>query len=112
MMKLLQVLATSLLLAADVLVSARPAPSPLDIFRRAPNPGVVYTQCARPGTLALAFDDGPYTYTQKLVDTLNAAGGKATFFFTGTLYGRFPFVSRYLDLDRHGIRCMFVLETT
>ncbi|TLS23687.1 uncharacterized protein PpBr36_06600 [Pyricularia pennisetigena] len=86
-MMLLKVLATSLLLAADVVVFARPTPSPLDIFRRAPNPGVVYTQCARPGTLALAFDDGPYTYTQKLVDTLNAAGGKATFFFTGTLYG-------------------------
>lgn len=37
--------------------------------------------------LALAYDDGPYQYTSELVDILDAAGAKATFFFTGTLYG-------------------------
>lgn len=47
----------------------------------------VITQCSAPGQIALAYDDGPYQYTQKLVDTLNAGGAKGTFFVTGTLYG-------------------------
>ncbi|KLU84630.1 chitin deacetylase [Magnaporthiopsis poae ATCC 64411] len=80
--------ASLVLLAAEVAPAwAHPAPNPIEMIRRAPNPGVVYTKCARPNTLALAFDDGPYQYTQRLVDILNAAGAKATFFFTGTLYG-------------------------
>jgi len=37
--------------------------------------------------LALAYDDGPYQYTSQLVDILDKAGAKATFFWTGTLYG-------------------------
>ncbi len=37
--------------------------------------------------LALAYDDGPHTYTQQLVDMLDKAGVKGTFFWTGTLYG-------------------------
>ncbi len=52
-----------------------------------PLPGVVITQCSKPGTLALAYDDGPYIYTSDLVDILDAAGAKATFFWTGVLYG-------------------------
>lgn len=67
--------------------TAVPVANPLDLFRRAPSPGVVITQCASPGMLALAYDDGPYQYTSDLVDILDAAGAKATFFWTGTLYG-------------------------
>ncbi|RYP48115.1 hypothetical protein DL769_011243 [Monosporascus sp. CRB-8-3] len=67
--------------------SAAAIPSPIDLIRRDHPLGTVITKCAKPGVLALAFDDGPYQYTQKLVDTLNAAGAKGTFFFTGTLYG-------------------------
>ncbi|KAK7745702.1 hypothetical protein SLS62_009668 [Diatrype stigma] len=67
--------------------SAVAVPSPVDLIRRDHSLGTVITKCAKPNTLALAFDDGPYQYTQKLVDTLDAAGAKATFFFTGTLYG-------------------------
>lgn len=61
--------------------------SPVDLIRRQHTTGTVITKCAKPGVLALAFDDGPGQYTSKLVDTLDAAGGKATFFMTGTLYG-------------------------
>lgn len=61
--------------------------SPISLFNRATTPGTVYTRCSQPNTLALAYDDGPYQYTQTLVDTLNSAGVKGTFFFTGTLYG-------------------------
>jgi len=77
--------------ASIVLVAwatAHPIFNPIQMIERSANPGVVITKCAKPNTLALAFDDGPFTYTQKLVDTLNAAGAKGTFFFTGTLYGK------------------------
>jgi peptidoglycan/xylan/chitin deacetylase (PgdA/CDA1 family) len=43
----------------------------------------VITKCNAPGQLALAYDDGPYQYTQKLVDTLTAGGARGTFFVTG-----------------------------
>ena len=75
---------------AGLLVSsavARPVESPVDLIRRAPSPGVVITKCASPGMLALAYDDGPGQYTSQLVDILNQGGAKATFFWTGTLYG-------------------------
>jgi len=79
----------TLLVLSGLAVSAvaRPIESPVDVFRRAPTPGTVITKCSKPGTLALAYDDGPYQYTQLLVDTLNKAGVKGTFFWTGTLYG-------------------------
>lgn len=48
-----------------------------------PPAGTVITQCSRPGVMALTFDDGPYIYEQQLVQRLNAAGAKATFFVTG-----------------------------
>lgn len=69
--------------------SAYPLESPISIFQRATTPGTIYTTCNTPNTLALAYDDGPYSYTASLVETLNAAGVKGTFFFTGTLYGQF-----------------------
>ncbi|KAB5592780.1 putative effector protein [Ceratobasidium theobromae] len=43
----------------------------------------VYTSCTQPKTIAITFDDGPDTYTKTIVDTLDKAGGKATFFFNG-----------------------------
>ncbi|KFA72642.1 hypothetical protein S40288_03403 [Stachybotrys chartarum IBT 40288] len=64
-----------------------PIASPIDMIRRAPSPGIVITQCTQPGLLALAYDDGPSQYTSQLIDILDQAGAKATFFWTGTLYG-------------------------
>ena len=72
---------------APTLALAHLPNDPSRLSPRAPTPGVVITQCASPGMLALAYDDGPYQYTSELVDILDAAGAKATFFFTGTLYG-------------------------
>ncbi|KAF8608109.1 carbohydrate esterase family 4 protein [Ceratobasidium sp. AG-I] len=46
----------------------------------------VYTKCTQPKTAAITFDDGPNTYTKTIVDTLDQAGGKATFFFNGKNY--------------------------
>jgi peptidoglycan/xylan/chitin deacetylase (PgdA/CDA1 family) len=51
-----------------------------------PAPGTIITQCSVANTIALTFDDGPYNYEASLLNTLEAAGAKATFFVTGTLY--------------------------
>ena len=64
-----------------------PVDNPIEIMKRAPSPGVVINKCSQPGVLALAYDDGPYQYTSQLVDILDKAGVKGTFFWTGTLYG-------------------------
>jgi len=48
-----------------------------------PADGKIWTSCVTPGTIALTFDDGPYIYTQSIVDQLTAAGHKATFFQNG-----------------------------
>ncbi|KAJ3509346.1 hypothetical protein NLJ89_g5267 [Agrocybe chaxingu] len=49
--------------------------------------GTLVTQCTVPGTIAITFDDGPYTWTSSLIDSLNSAGVKATFFMCGRFYG-------------------------
>jgi len=45
--------------------------------------GTIWTSCVTPGVVALTFDDGPYIYTQEIVDQLTAAGQRATFFQNG-----------------------------
>ncbi|KAG8768565.1 Carbohydrate esterase 4 protein [Ceratobasidium sp. 428] len=48
-------------------------------------PGVI-TSCTVPNTAALTFDDGPYKWNREVVDTLNAAGARGTFFVNGNNY--------------------------
>ncbi|PPQ78356.1 hypothetical protein CVT25_011639 [Psilocybe cyanescens] len=55
--------------------SAAPTNSTLE--RRA---ATVYTRCTVPNTVALTFDDGPYSYTYDIVNALDNAGAKGTFF--------------------------------
>jgi peptidoglycan/xylan/chitin deacetylase (PgdA/CDA1 family) len=43
----------------------------------------VITSCKVPGTVAMTFDDGPYKFTNQLLDQLKDAGVKATFFVNG-----------------------------
>lgn len=74
-------------LGAFALAVTTTAATPLELTRRAPEAGVVITQCSKPGVIALAYDDGPSTLTSELVDILDEAGAKGTFFWTGTLYG-------------------------
>jgi peptidoglycan/xylan/chitin deacetylase (PgdA/CDA1 family) len=45
--------------------------------------GSIITQCTVPGTVALTFDDGPYYHTPHILDLLDQAGAKATFFING-----------------------------
>ncbi|CAE6343028.1 unnamed protein product [Rhizoctonia solani] len=49
--------------------------------------GHVITSCTVPNTVAITFDDGPYTWTRTIVDKLDAAGAKATFFVNGNNFG-------------------------
>ncbi|GAB0134296.1 hypothetical protein EsDP_00002674 [Epichloe bromicola] len=45
--------------------------------------GPMITSCKEPGMVALTFDDGPYNFTSDLLDILDEANVKATFFITG-----------------------------
>jgi hypothetical protein len=70
--------------------------------------GTIWTACTTPGVVALTFDDGPYIYTQEIVDQLTAAGQRATFFQNGmfsALPATFlivrPKLGLYLQLQLH-----------
>ncbi|KAK9256877.1 hypothetical protein V1507DRAFT_381771 [Lipomyces tetrasporus] len=44
--------------------------------------------CKDPGHVAMTFDDGPYLYTNDLLNILEKYGAKATFFVTGNNLGK------------------------
>ncbi|KAM0369448.1 hypothetical protein ACHAPK_006084 [Fusarium culmorum] len=44
--------------------------------------------CTNPGIVALTFDDGPYKYTNQVLDVLKKHNIKATFFITGNNLGK------------------------
>ncbi|KAG8955182.1 Carbohydrate esterase 4 protein [Tulasnella sp. 424] len=46
----------------------------------------VYTACSVPNAVAITFDDGPYTWTTEIVNTLAQYSAKATFFVNGNNY--------------------------
>ncbi|KAG7146576.1 Chitin deacetylase like protein [Verticillium longisporum] len=62
-------------------------PSPTR-HRRAPALGQTLYSCVNPGQVALTYDDGPYTFTSSLLDVLDEEGVTATFFLTGSNFGR------------------------
>ncbi|KAK4123795.1 carbohydrate esterase family 4 protein [Parathielavia appendiculata] len=68
--------------------------------------------CVKPGDIALTFDDGPYIYTNDLLDKLKSYGAKATFFITGTNLGKgkindpstiYPAIIRRMHAEGHQI---------
>ncbi|KAL7917460.1 carbohydrate esterase family 4 protein [Trichoderma austrokoningii] len=50
--------------------------------------GQAIFHCTQPGTVALTFDDGPWKYTEMLLDVLEEYNIKATFFITGRNLGK------------------------
>ncbi|OAL47099.1 glycoside hydrolase/deacetylase [Pyrenochaeta sp. DS3sAY3a] len=44
--------------------------------------------CTKPGTVAITYDDGPYIYTNQVLDQFASYGFKATFFVTGINIGK------------------------
>ncbi|KAF9283570.1 hypothetical protein BGZ68_005257 [Mortierella alpina] len=71
---------------ASALVCAAPVDSGHPIQKRAA--ATVIARCTVPGTIALTFDDGPFVYTNGLLDILRSRAVKATFFMNGNAYGR------------------------
>lgn len=68
-------------------LAAVAAASPVVNIQPRQAPGQVYSGCSVPNTVALTFDDGPFTYTDGVLDALAAAGMKATFFVNGQNWG-------------------------
>jgi hypothetical protein len=83
---------TALFSAAAILQSATSAPVlPIqtthnDNTTQLPY-GTVINHCTVPNTIAIAFDDGPYIYTEEVLDILANASIHATFFFNGDWKG-------------------------
>lgn len=44
--------------------------------------GTRINNCANPNVIALTFDDGPFSYTDALLDLLDTYNAKATFFIS------------------------------
>ena len=68
-----------------VAAAATAAASPLANMRRAAAP--VISSCTAPNTVAITFDDGPFQYTDSVLEQFDAAGMKATFFLNGQNWG-------------------------
>jgi hypothetical protein len=45
--------------------------------------GATIASCSEPGVVALTFDDGPYSFTEELLDYLKSVNVNATFFISG-----------------------------
>lgn len=56
--------------------TSTPSPTPTTTIK-------VITRCSQSGTVAITFDDGPYDYTNTIVQQFNAVGGRVTFFVNG-----------------------------
>ncbi|KAH7246505.1 hypothetical protein BKA59DRAFT_439069 [Fusarium tricinctum] len=50
--------------------------------------GQAIYRCSRNGDIALTYDDGPYTYTEDLLDLLKRYNARATFYITGRNLGK------------------------
>lgn len=51
--------------------------------KREVSAGFAIYSCTQPNTIALTFDDGPFVYTDSVLDQLASAGMTATFFLNG-----------------------------
>lgn len=65
------------------------------------NGATVITRCTVPHTAALTYDDGPYKFTNELLDILRGKGVKATFFINGDNKGD---LSEYEEVVKRAYR--------
>jgi len=75
-------LATVIALFSSVLMVQASSEGRPDLEIRDPLAQVI-TKCTKPGTAALTFDDGPYSYIYNISHALVNAGAKGTFWFNG-----------------------------
>lgn len=73
---LFSLLASSVLIVTSTAQAGPVVPVGINIF-----------SCTQDGTVALTFDDGPFHYTEELLDSLADAGYSATFFINGENWG-------------------------
>ncbi|OIW34073.1 glycoside hydrolase/deacetylase [Coniochaeta ligniaria NRRL 30616] len=68
--------------------------------------------CVNAGEIAVTFDDGPYLYTNDLLDKFKSYGARATFFITGNNIGKgmindpstpYPAIIRRMHAEGHQI---------
>ncbi|KAG7113806.1 peptidoglycan-N-acetylglucosamine deacetylase like protein [Verticillium longisporum] len=78
-------IASSVISPASSAIS--PAPTPTNGPGSSVPVGSAIRSCTVPGTFALTFDDGPFSFTDHVLDLLKAAGVKATFFVNGQNWG-------------------------
>lgn len=93
-------------IVSGLLFAGSAAASPISVVEdhgiesRAVPVGQIISKCTVPGTIALTFDDGPYAYTQGVLNRLQAANMKATFFVNGqnidTITNRLPAIQRMI----------------
>ncbi|TQS36046.1 hypothetical protein Golomagni_03514 [Golovinomyces magnicellulatus] len=69
---------------------ASTAEVPRPLVGSVPYGGAGIFDCVTPGIVAFTFDDGPYLYTEDLLDKLKRYNAKATFFITGNNLGKGP----------------------
>ncbi|KAL3464995.1 hypothetical protein BJX64DRAFT_74924 [Aspergillus heterothallicus] len=86
-------------LAAATFIPNTEAPASIsDLAGRVAPYGTYITSCYVPGAVALTFDDGPYIYTEELLDLLARYGAKATFFVNGhNLDGNYWLIQRIVN---------------
>ncbi|KAM0326776.1 hypothetical protein ACHAQA_006650 [Verticillium albo-atrum] len=68
--------------------------------------GSIITTCTVPGTFALTYDDGPFDFTSHVLDLLDQANIKATFFVNGNNVGNintYAAVIQRMDTSGHQI---------
>ncbi|KAK4167638.1 family 4 putative carbohydrate esterase [Cladorrhinum sp. PSN259] len=80
---MLNMRSASLLTLGMLLLGGQAAPTVDKLESRSVPSGQIIYHCTVPGTVALTFDDGPYNFTPRLLDLLDQAGVKATFFVNG-----------------------------
>ncbi|WP_243712937.1 polysaccharide deacetylase family protein [Actinomadura sp. 6K520] len=76
----------------------RPSPSPPP---SPPPPRDI--DCDQVKCVSLTFDDGPGEHTGRLLDTLKAAGVRATFFMLGEMVREHPDIARRMVLEGHEV---------
>lgn len=54
--------------------------------------------CANNGTVAITYDDGPYSFTEGVLKLFKDAGFKATFFVTGNNIGKGAIDENWVDI--------------
>ena len=87
MKRLLAALLAALMLAAAAPVTAAPASETNGDYK----------------LLALTFDDGPYKFTDRLLDGLADLGAKATFFMVGQMIEQYPNIPARMVAEGHEI---------